>query len=59
MADFETHERGTGQELRLSRELATVIAEEMQNPNNEIPTRILQAYERLYKFHIRQFQSED
>lgn len=58
MTDFETHPRGTTRELQLSRELANVIAEEMQNPNAEIPIAIIQAYNRLYGFHLSQIQAE-
>lgn len=58
MTDFETHPRGTTRELQLSRELANVIAEEMQNPNSEIPIAIIQAYNRLYGFHLSQIQAE-
>lgn len=58
MSDFETHPRGTTRELQLSRELANVIGEELENPNNDIPLAIVQAYNRLYGYYIRQIQSE-
>jgi hypothetical protein len=47
MEDFETHERGTGRELRLSRELACVLARELAKPQHTIPPSVAQAYQRL------------
>jgi len=59
MSDFETHTRGTTDELRLSRELASAIENELQNDPESIPILIRQAYNRLYGQYIRQIQMED
>ena len=59
MSDFETHPRGTNDELRLSRELANAIENELQNDPESIPILIRQAYNRLYGQYIRQIQMED
>lgn len=56
MSDFETHARGTTKELQLSRQLANVIAEELDNPNNDIPLRIVLAYTALYEHHLKMME---
>jgi C4-dicarboxylate-specific signal transduction histidine kinase len=47
MKDFETHDMGTGQELRLSRILANAVANALDNPNVELPHDIVVAYQHL------------
>lgn len=59
MSDFETHPRGTNAELKLSRELASAIENELQNDPESIPILVRQAYNRLYGQYIRQIQMED
>jgi hypothetical protein len=56
--DFEVHPRGTSEELRLSRELATEIQQSLDQYGQVIPNNVLQAYKRLYGQYIRQIQSE-
>lgn len=58
MADFETCPRGTMEELRLSRELASAIQEEIDSWGEVVPHSVRQAYNRLYGFHIKQMQNE-
>ena len=48
MTDFETHPRGTNEELRLSRELAQAIEAQLREDPQAIPLAIRQAYNRLY-----------
>jgi hypothetical protein len=55
MSDFEVHERGTATELKLSRELANAIEQELQSYGQVIPHSVYQAYLRLnahYQFQI-------
>jgi len=56
--DFETHPRGTRDEIKASRELATAIENELQNANCELPISIRQAYNRLYGQYMRQMELE-
>ena len=56
--DFEVHPRGTSEELRLSRELATEIQQSLDQYGQVVPNNVLQAYKRLYGQYIRQTQSE-
>ena len=51
MSDFETHERGTAKELRLSRALANVVNDHF----NEMPNDIKDAYMELqahYNYNV-------
>jgi hypothetical protein len=58
MSDFETHPRGTLDELKASRALASAIEEELQSHNCELPVKVVQAYNRLYGQYIRQMEME-
>lgn len=59
MSDFETHPRGTAEEIRCSRELANAIEELIQTHGPGIlPVNILQAYNKLRGQYIRQMQME-
>ena len=57
--DFETHPRGTIEELRLSRELAAEIQQTVEQYGQVIPNNVMQAYNRLYGHYIKQQQSEE
>ena len=66
MNDFEVHPNGTANEIKLSRELASAIAKQIDkedNPNKypwdatKLPNEIRQAYNRLYGEYIRQQQA--
>lgn len=60
MSDFEVHPRGTAEEVRLSRELASTIQQQIDQWGERIINReILQAYKRLYGTYIKQLQHED
>lgn len=59
MIDFESCPRGTMEEIRLSRDLANAIQQEIESWGNVVPLSVLQAYKRLYGFHIKQMQGED
>jgi hypothetical protein len=58
MEDFETHPRGTFDEIKASRALASAIEEELQSHNCELPVKVIQAYNRLYGQYIRQMEME-
>jgi hypothetical protein len=57
--DFEVHPKGTGEELRLSRELANEISLSLEQYGQVVPRNVLQAYKRLYGQYVRQTQSEE
>jgi len=57
--DFEVHPRGTGEELRLSRELSNEIQKSLDWLGETLPINVRQAYNRLYGHHIKQQQSEE
>lgn len=59
MNDFETCPRGTMEELRLSRELALAISQEVESWGEVVPRSVMQAYNRLWGFHIKQMQNEE
>lgn len=53
--DFETHPRGTAEELRLSRELSRAIDQITQQYGQVVPHSVLAAYNKLlqhYEKHI-------
>lgn len=58
MADFETCPRGTMEEIRLSRELASAIQEELDSWGEVVPHSVRQAYNRLYGCYMKQLQNE-
>lgn len=58
MVDFETHPRGTANEIRASRALAREIEKQMQEDPTIIPVGIMNAYLKLFKEYSRQIQSE-
>lgn len=55
MLNFEQHPNGTFDEIRLSRELARTIEQELPN----MPLVVVQAYNKLYGQYIRQIQAEE
>lgn len=60
MSDFEVHPRGTAEEIKLSRELASTIQQQIDQWGERIINQeILQAYKRLYGTYIKQLQHED
>ena len=60
MSDFEVHPRGTAEEIRMSRELASTIQQQIDQWGERIINQeILQAYKRLYGTYIKQLQHED
>ena len=57
MNDFETHPRGTADEIKCSRELADAIKQLIDSHGPGIvPVNVLQAYNRLYGQYVRQSQ---
>lgn len=56
MKDFETHDIGTGQELRLSRILANTVAKALDTPNVELPHDIVLAYQQLLNHYTSNLQ---
>ena len=59
MSDFEVHDRGTAEELRLSRALAGQIEQVIQSYSPGIlPHNVINAYNKLYEFYIRQMENE-
>lgn len=58
MIDFETHTRGTNQEIKLSRELAQAIEQQLREDPEAIPLAIREAYNRLYSHYVIQLQTE-
>lgn len=58
MSDFETHTPGTATELRLSRVLVNVMAQNMEHWGRGImPHDVLLAYDRLKAHHDQQIGS--
>jgi hypothetical protein len=56
--DFEVHPRGTGEELRLSRELSNEIQKSLDWLGETLPVGVRQAHNRLYAYYIKQIESE-
>jgi hypothetical protein len=54
MNDFEVHNIGTFQEIKLSRELANAIEKHLNN--TPLPSEILQAYLELRQLYNKQIQ---
>jgi len=54
MNDFEVHNIGTFQEIKLSRELANAIEKHLNN--TLLPSEILQAYLELRQLYNKQIQ---
>ena len=59
MSDFETCPRGTYEEIRLSRALASAIESELQQYGNTMPFSVITAYNRLYEFYVKQIEREN
>lgn len=59
MSDFESCPRGTYEEVRLSRILATAIENELQQHNETLPITIVTAYLRLYEHYMKQIELEN
>lgn len=57
--DFEVHERGTAEELRLSRELVEAIRIEIESYGDVVPWSVKQAYNRLYGHHLSMRNKEE
>jgi len=56
--DFEVHPRGTGEELRLSRELSSEIQKSLDWLGERLPINVRQAHNRLYAHYIKQIELE-
>ncbi len=56
MSDFEVHPLGTNKEIKLSRELANVIAKQMQSQS--LPEDIVKAYNALQAHYNYQIEME-
>jgi hypothetical protein len=56
MSDFEVHERGTAQELRLLRELATILSENHEHMQymNCYPRPVRQKFAEVMQFYKEQ-----
>jgi hypothetical protein len=68
MNDFEVHPIGTTDEIKLSRELANAIAEQIDREDNphkyswdatKLPSEIRGIYERLYKQYQTNIRSDN
>lgn len=59
MKDFETHDRGTYEEIRLSRALAQAIESEIEAYGDVVPYSVRVAYDRLYNHYVKMIQQED
>ena len=59
MTDFETHPRGTAEEIRLSRALANEIEQSLQQWGEVLPSNVRLAYDRLFACYMRQIQNEE
>ena len=59
MKDFETHPRGTSEEIRLSRALANEIQQSLEQWGEVLPNNVKIAYNKLYGFYIKQIQHEE
>jgi hypothetical protein len=57
MKDFEVHEIGHYEEIRLSRELANAIEQELQSYGQVIPHSVMQAYQRLKAHYAKQIEA--
>lgn len=57
MTDFETHPRGTAEELRLSRELAREIEQLTAQYGKVIPHNVLNAYNTLKTHYDKQMEA--
>jgi len=57
--DFEVHERGTAEELRLARELVEAIRIEIEGYGDVVPWAVKQAYNRLYGHYLHMRGKED
>jgi hypothetical protein len=59
MSDFEACPRGTYEEVRLSRALATAIENELQQYGNTMPISVITAYNKLYAHYMKQIEMEN
>ena len=59
MSDFEIHPKGTTKEIKLSRELAQTIQQQIEQNGEVIPENIRIAYNKLYGHYINLIQSEE
>ncbi len=59
MKDFETHPRGTAEEIRLSRALANEIEQSLHQWGEVLPSNVRLAYNRLHECYMRQIQDEE
>jgi hypothetical protein len=57
MSDFEVHNIGHFEEIKLSRELANAIEQELQSYGQVIPHSVMQAYLRLKKHYEWQIEN--
>lgn len=58
MTDFETHPRGTAEELRLSRALASSIEQIVTQYGKVIPHDVYEQYLKLKECYEKQLKSE-
>ena len=59
MKDFETHPRGTAEEIKLSRALANEIQQSLEQWGEVLPHNVRIAYNKLYGYYIKQIQNEE
>jgi hypothetical protein len=59
MTDFESHLKGTAEEIRLSRALANEIQQSLEQWGDVLPHNVRIAYNKLYGFYIKQIQDEE
>ena len=57
MSDFEVHQIGTAQELKLSRDLAREIDQTIRQYGNVIPENILNTYFKLKEYYALQIET--
>ena len=59
MNDFEVHQIGTTEELRLSRDLSREIEQVLHQFGDVLPSNVRLAYNRLYAHYAKQIQTEN
>ena len=59
MTDFETHPKGTAEEIRLSRALANEIEQITHQYGGVVPHNVLLAYNKLFAHYMKQIQNEE
>jgi hypothetical protein len=59
MNDFETHPKGTSEEIRLSRALANEIEQITHQYGGVVPHNVVLAYNKLVEHYTKQLQDKE